>query len=115
MKSKIILVLVVIFCPSLTWSQKVVLQSPNQKIEASLYAMDANNKGEWYLKVSYSANKNTSEVLPKVSLGLSRSDQDFSKELIFLKASKPRIVKEHYALPFGKKSVRENAANEVTI
>ena len=87
MKSKIILVLIGLFCTCFSWSQKVVLQSPNQKIEASLYAMDANNKGEWYLKVSYSANKNTSEILPKVSLGLSRSDQDFSKELKFLKSS----------------------------
>lgn len=116
MKSKIILVLIGLFCTCFSWSQKVVLQSPNQKIEASLYAMDASNKGEWYLKVSYNnTNKTTSEILPKVSLGLSRSDQDFSKELIFLKASKPRIVKEHYSLPFGKKSVRENTANEVTI
>ena len=115
MNSKIIFALVAIFCSGLTWSQKVVLQSPNQRIEAALFAMDASNKGEWYLKVSYSANKNTSEILPKVSFGLSRNDQDFSKELIFLKASKPRIVKEHYALPFGKKSVRENTANEVTI
>nr|WP_315153422.1 glycoside hydrolase family 97 catalytic domain-containing protein [uncultured Flavobacterium sp.] len=115
MKSKIVLAIVVIFCSGLTWSQKTVLESPNQKIIVALYAMDGTTKGEWYLKVSYRTDKNKSEILPKVSLGLSRSDQDFGKELIFLKASKPKTVKEHYALPFGKKSLRENTANEMTI
>nr|WP_315199272.1 glycoside hydrolase family 97 catalytic domain-containing protein [uncultured Flavobacterium sp.] len=115
MRSKIILVLVVIFFPCFTWSQIIMLKSPNQKIEATLYAGNGNTKDEWYLKVSYYGDKNTSEILPKVNLGLSRSDQDFSKELTFLKASKPKMIKEHYELPFGKKLVRDNVANEVTI
>ncbi|RVT74878.1 glycoside hydrolase family 97 protein [Flavobacterium sufflavum] len=115
MKLKIILVsfAVLSFCHA--WSQQIVLLSPNKKIVAALHAMDAKNNGEWYLKVSYQTDKNTSEILPKVNLGLSRSDQDFSKELLFLKATKPKLVKEHYELPFGKKLVRDNEANEVVV
>lgn len=96
------------------WSQQVLLQSPNKKIMVALQS-NADNKGEWFLKVSYQADNKPAEILPKVNLGLSRSDQDFSKELLFLKASKPKMIKEHYELPFGKKSVRENSANEVIV
>jgi alpha-glucosidase len=97
------------------WSQQIVLQSPNKKIMMALQSMNADNKGEWYLKVSYQADNKAAEILPKVNLGLSRSDQDFSKELLFLKTSKTKMIKEHYELPFGKKSLRENTANEVTV
>ncbi|GEC71478.1 Glycosyl-hydrolase 97 C-terminal, oligomerisation [Flavobacterium flevense] len=115
MKLKNILLsfIVLSFCQS--WSQKIVVQSPNKKNVVALYAMDSNNKGEWYLKISQQTDKNTTEILPKVSLGISRSDQDFSKELLFLKATKPKLVKEHYELPFGKKLVRDNEANEVVV
>src|SRR6187551_1873724 len=108
MKLKIILMFFAVFSFCRALSQQIVIQSPNNKIVAGLYALDANNKGQWYLKVSYKTDKNSSEILPKVNLGLSRSDQDFSKELLFLKASKPKIIKEHYELPFGKKLVRDN-------
>ncbi|WP_348823130.1 glycoside hydrolase family 97 N-terminal domain-containing protein [Flavobacterium aestuarii] len=115
MKLKNILVLVVIFFSCLTWAQKIMLKSPNQKIEAALYASKGDNKDEWYLQLSYHTDKNTSEILSKVNLGLSRSDQKFSKELLFLKASKLKMIKEHYELPFGKKLVRDNEANEIIV
>ncbi len=34
--------------------------------------------GEWYLKASYNNNGKASEAIPRIDLGLSRSDQDFS-------------------------------------
>lgn len=114
MKLKIIVFFVLFgFCQA--WSQQLVFQSPNKKIAVALQEINGANKGEWYLKVSYQTDQNTSEILPKVSLGLSRNDQDFSKELLFLKASKPKLVKEHYELPFGKKLVRDNQANEIVV
>jgi len=115
MKLKNILVCFIVLNFCQVWSQQIVLQSPNKKNAVALYAMDSNNKGEWYLKVSYQTDKNTAEILPKINLGISRNDQDFSKELLFLKATKPKLIKEHYELPFGKKLVRDNEANEVVV
>jgi hypothetical protein len=48
-------------------------------------------------------------------LGLSRSDQDFSKELKFLKAGKPLLVTEQYSALHGKRSQCNNLANETVI
>lgn len=97
------------------WSQQIQLKSPNKKNVTTLHCSDPNNPGEWYLKVYNQTNNNLSEIIPKISLGISRSDQDFSEELHFLKATNPRLIKEHYELPFGKKAIRENAANEVIV
>nr|WP_294923751.1 glycoside hydrolase family 97 protein [uncultured Flavobacterium sp.] len=112
MKLKNILAFFVLlsFCHS--WSQQLQLKSPDKKIETTL---QSDHHGEWYLKIYYQPDKNKFEMISKISLGLSRSDQDFLKELHFLKTSKPKIINEHYELPFGKKSVRENTANEITV
>ena len=112
MKLKNILAFFVLlgFCHS--WSQQLQLKSPDKKIETTL---QPDHHGEWYLKIYYQPDKNKFEMISKISLGLSRSDQDFLKELHFLKTSKPKIINEHYELPFGKKSVRENTANEITV
>ena len=115
MKFKIYTLIGFLFGIFPTFSQQLTLQSPNKKNVVELLSMNGSNRGEWYLKVSYNADKNKSEILPKVNLGLSRSDQDFSKELLFIKASKPKIIKEHYELPFGKKEVRDNEANEIIV
>jgi alpha-glucosidase len=48
-------------------------------------------------------------------LGLSRSDQDFSKELKFLKAGKTLLVTEQYSALHGKRSQCNNLANETVI
>ncbi len=113
MKFKIYTLIGFLFGIFPTFSQQLTLQSPNKKNVVELLSMNGSNRGEWYLKVSYNADKNKFEILPKVNLGLSRSDQDFSKELLFIKASKPKIIKEHYELPFGKKEVRVNEAKEI--
>src|SRR5665647_3712229 len=74
--------------------QKVTVVSPNQKISIALYNQQNQDVGEWYLKVSYISNGNNCEAIPRINLGLSRIDQDFSKELKFLKAGKPLMVTE---------------------
>jgi alpha-glucosidase len=115
MKLKVILLLFVLFTKSHIWSQYVQLQSPNNKILADLNVDSNTNKGEWHLKISYKADQNSHKELTKVNLGLSRSDQDFSKELVFLRATIPKKITDYYELSFGKKRIRENEANEVIV
>lgn len=104
MKLKIILLSFFVSSLCNVWSQQIQIESPNKKIDITLYGTK-NNQGEWYLKIKYQTDKNTAEILPKVSLGVSRNDQDFFKELIFLKGTKPKVIKEHYELPtsYGSK------------
>jgi alpha-glucosidase len=115
MKFKIILVFFVLLSYCYSSAQQLQLQSPNKKIAITLDVADSQNQGEWYLKVHYQATTNLAEIIPRISLGLSRRDQDFSKELHFLKATNPRLIKEQYEMPFGKKAIRENTANEVIV
>ncbi|MHC0442560.1 glycoside hydrolase family 97 catalytic domain-containing protein [Flavobacterium sp. 3-210] len=115
MKIKIIVLLFIFLVFSQVWSQNILLKSPNNKIVAAMQAVGSNVKGEWYLKVSHKTDAHTMNIISKINLGLSRSDQDFSKELRFLKVSKQKGIKVHYELPFGKKSVRENEANEIVV
>jgi len=96
-------------------SQKLKVVSPNQKIVVALFNHQNEESGEWYLKASYSNDGKISEAIPRINLGLSRSDQDFSKELKFLKASKPVSINEQYTALHGKKSLCTNAANEVVV
>ncbi len=97
------------------FSQKVTVVSPNQKISVSLYNQQNTDIGEWYLKVNYNIEGKISEVIPQIKLGLSRSDQDFSKELKFLKAGKPLFINEQYTALHGKRSQCSNSANEVVV
>lgn len=96
-------------------SQKLTLQSPNQKISVSLFADQSTSSGKWYLNAVYQDNGKKTVAIPKIDLGLTRSDQDFSKELKFLKASKPVLMNERYTVLHGKKSICTNAANEVVV
>lgn len=103
------------FCTTLSaFAQKVLIQSPNQKISVGLLSPQNANVGEWYIKASYDNNGKRTEAIPRIDLGLSRSDQDFSKELKLLKVSKPVLIKEQYTALHGKSSLRKNSANEVT-
>ena len=105
------LILLFIFSCGPSLAQKLTVQSPNKKIVAGLF----NENGGWILKASYSGSGKLTEVIPEISLGLKRSDQDFSEGLKFLKNSKPQLIKEDYSLPHGKSSRRSNLANEVTV
>jgi alpha-glucosidase len=95
--------------------QKVTVVSPNQKISIALYNQQNQDVGEWYIKVNLNSNGNICEAIPRINLGLSRSDQDFSKELKFLKAGKPLMVTEQYFALHGKRSQCNNLANETVI
>src|SRR5665647_1044643 len=80
------------------FSQKVTIVSPNQKINVELYNQQNTDKGEWYLKVNYNKDSKKYEAIPQILLGLSRSDQDFSKDLKFLKAGKPSVINDQYSV-----------------
>jgi alpha-glucosidase len=113
---KLILVIVINFCNVFfTFSQKVCVVSPNQKISVSLYNKQNTDNGEWYLKVDYKNENNFSDDFPIINLGLSRSDQDFSKKLLFLKDGKSHIVNEQYTALHGKRTQCSNSSNEIVV
>jgi hypothetical protein len=114
MKNKIIAGLIVLSSVSV-FAQKVSVVSPNQKVTIGLYNAKSADAGEWYLKVKYADNGKVCETMPQVALGLSRADQDFAKELKFLKAGKNVQVKEQYTALHGKRSQCTNSANETVV
>ncbi|MEO8405613.1 MAG: glycoside hydrolase family 97 catalytic domain-containing protein [Chitinophagaceae bacterium] len=91
------------------------MQSPNKKIGVALFCNQNTDTGEWFLKASYKDSIKIADAIPRIDLGLSRSDQDFSKELRFLKAGKSVMISEQYNVLHGKKSFCTNSANEVVI
>jgi alpha-glucosidase len=95
------------------FSQKFTITSPNQKISIALFNQQNANTGEWFLKVSYTENGKTHEAIPRIDLGLLRGDQDFSKELKFVKSGKPLLIKEQYSVLHGKRSKCNNSASEM--
>lgn len=97
------------------FSQKVSVTSPNQKVSIALFNQQNADTGEWYLKVSYTNNGKTCEAIPCIDLGLLRSDQDFSKDLKFLKVGKPILINEQYTMLHGKRSKCSNSANEMVV
>ena len=114
MKCKIIIGLILL-CSITVLSQKIEVVSPNQKIDIGLYNTKNSEIGEWYLKVSYINSGKICEVIPQITLGLSRVDQNFSKELKFLKISKPLLINEQYKALHGKRFQCSNSANETTV
>ncbi|MGA2407802.1 MAG: glycoside hydrolase family 97 catalytic domain-containing protein [Bacteroidales bacterium] len=114
MKRKILAGLFILF--TLTGlPQKITVVSPNQKVSIALYNQQNKDVGEWYLKVNYISNGNNCEAIPQINLGLSRSDQDFLKDLKFLKAGKPILITEQYSALHGKRSQCNNLAYETVI
>jgi alpha-glucosidase len=103
------------FISYFAFSQKLTVQSPNQKIRAELFNKENADDGEWYIRASYNSNGKVTEAISNINLGLSRSDQDFSKDLKFLKASKPVLINQQYTALHGKKSVCKNSANDVVV
>jgi hypothetical protein len=93
----------------------LTIQSPNQKINVALFNHQNAATGEWYFEAGYSSNGSISEAIPQIDVGLSRSDQDFFKDLKFVKSSQPVLINEKYTALHGKKSLCSNAANEVVV
>jgi hypothetical protein len=104
-----------IICSLQSVAQKVAVQSPDQRITVALLNDQNTEVGEWYLKVSYNNNGKTTEAIPHIDLGILRSDQQFSKDLKFLKTGKPLLIKEQYNVLHGKKAVCSNTGNEVIV
>lgn len=97
------------------YSQNVTVTSPNNKISVELINEQNTNVGEWCLKVNYINNDKTSEAIPRIDLGLLRNDQEFSKELKFLKADKPLRINEQYIMLLGKRTECSNSANQIIV
>lgn len=112
---KIVSAIIAVFFTLSASSQKLSLQSPNQKIRISLFNQQSVNQNEWYLEASYTAHGKTTIVIPHITLGLVRSDQRFSEALKFIKVSKPVLVEERYPVVHGKKSLNTNQAQEITV
>ncbi len=114
MKSNLITILLIMAAIP-AFSQKATIQSPNKKISVGVFSNQNENTGNWYMQVNYSDNDKTSEVIPMINLGISRSDQDFSNELKFIKAGKPLLINEQYTMLHGKRSQCSNSANELVL
>jgi alpha-glucosidase len=97
------------------FSQRVSVVSPNNRITVDLINRQNTDSGEWFLKVSYNDKNTTSTVIPEIVLGLTRSDQDFSKDLKLLKTGKQVLINERYNLLHGKRSDCSNSANETIV
>lgn len=112
---QILSIILFLLIPVLSSAQNSKVVSPNTKIRVELFKTNDDTTGVWYLKVYSGENTRASEIIPKINLGISRSDQDFSKNLNFLKAGKTNLINEHYTSLHGKRSQRSNAANQQVI
>jgi alpha-glucosidase len=115
MKLKVYILVFSMSVSGLLLGQKVIVQSPNQKIAAALFSEQNNDVGGWWIKVSYKSNEKVIEAIPRIDLGLSRIDQDFSTNLKFVRAGKTVLINEQYTSVHGKKSSSKNQANEVAV
>lgn len=115
MKFLIVAVFFFSFCALSSFAQKATVQSPDQRMSVALFSTEDNNAGGWYIKASYNNKEKMAEIIPRIDIGLVRSDQDFSTQLTFIKAAKPRLIHEQYTALHGKRTVCSNEANEVII
>ncbi len=106
MRSAIVLFLLILATRKAT-AQRITITSPDGRITAGLYCTQGGDQGEWYLDLK--------DMIPHISLGLLRSDQDFSRDLKFIKASKQAPIDENYTTVHGKRSHCTNKAYEITV
>lgn len=112
---KIKLNFILLFSVVLAFGQKATLVSPNKAINIALFGEQNNNSGNWYLQVNNYNKDKATEIIPKINLGISRSDQDFSKELKLIKVGKTLLINEEYNALQGKRSKCTNTANEIVL
>ncbi len=77
--------------------QVFTVASPNKKITATIFH---SNDG----KISYTVSCQKQVVIENSKMGIVREDEDFTKELRFVNASKEQIVTDHYSILTAKKS-----------
>jgi len=114
MKHKLLTGLFILFTLT-ALPQKVTVVSPNNKVSIALFNSQNSDAGEWYLQVNYLDGDKNTIAIPRIKLGLSRSDQDFSTDLKFLKAGKPLLINEQYSALVGKRTNCSNSANETVV
>lgn len=88
-------------------AQRIRVESPNHKVSVGLYCAEGGDTGEWYLGLA--------GMIPKISLGLVRSDQAFWKGLRFIRSERPVVIDEEYTVAHGKRSHCRNRGVEVTV
>ncbi len=93
-------------------AQEVQVQSPNKNISVELLCDGGCETGNWYLSVTKAGAEET-VLIPRIDLGLIRSDQSFTNNLKFLKAGKQKKITDQYTAVHGKSKERNNTANEV--
>jgi alpha-glucosidase len=111
----ILISILLILIVSPAFSQIISVRSPNNKIGVTLFSEQNEEMVNWYLQVNYIENDPPMEVIPRIELGLSRSDQDFSDNLSLIEAGKPQLINEQYTTIHGKRRQRSNSAKEVTV
>ncbi len=92
-------------------AQQLVLKSPNKNNTVSLWE---DSEGRWFLCVEHLADGASTNVIPRIDLGLITHKNDFSKDLRWVKSGKIREVRNDYKMPHGKKAHHQNVAKEVT-
>lgn len=103
------------FVAMLTYGQKATVTSPNKKISVAVFSEQNKDTGNWYLQITSSEENKNSDIIPKIDLGILRNDQDFSRELKFIKAGKAKLINEQYTSLHGKSSKRNNLGNEIIL
>ncbi len=103
----------------LVWSTAILAQvasvsSPDKQISVVVNAPKEFVSDTWFLQVNYN-NNGTTPIIPVMNLGLMRNDQDFSKDLQFIKTGKARLISSNYSTLHGKRSRCTNSANEITV
>lgn len=107
MRGKLVAVLLVLLTGYMALGQRLRVESPNHRVVAGLYCDGGGDRGRWWLSLD--------SMIPKISLGLVRSDQDLSRELRLVRVGKVLPVVEDYTVVHGKRSHCSNRANEVVV
>ncbi|HPJ77161.1 MAG TPA: glycoside hydrolase family 97 catalytic domain-containing protein [Prolixibacteraceae bacterium] len=84
------------------------LRSPSGHLQVTLIT---DLEGKLFYTLTVPVRKNKTELVKLSSLGISRTDQKFTK-LTFVKAGKTKTVDETYLLHLGKRKVNRNHYNE---
>jgi len=109
MKYKIITIALFVFTVLQTVKSqtKYEISSPDQTLKVNVFLKDQ--------QLFYTVNRNGAQVLNTSTLGLVRSDEDFSKKLRLLSVSKNETVKDTYTLKNAKRLVNNYLANKKII
>lgn len=104
----ILFVLIIIAAGRYTVSAQVKIISPDKKIVVTVSVAD---KG----KITYSIHAGETEVLKPSTLGIIRTNSDFSTGLSLINASPVQKTEDHYTMIFAKRKLNTYKANKRVI